>query len=335
LAHGNLRDGDAVVTSHGLIFYVVGYEHPEDRYHAILKYVPENLAEELGLDWVDIRWEMGGTTLYRPRELYSPEAYGRLIEALRCSYPDYLLLSERLGRWLVTVPRRLIEEVYVPSRQLTRIRRRGARDRFEERALELIGLLSKVAGVPQGFFGVHGSISLGSSHEGSDVDLSVYGASNFRRVKEALAELEEEGRLTLSRGDRVDAKRLNRGVFQGDRFVINATRRFSEIERRRRTYRPLGPVELECTCVSDEEAVFRPAVYRVSGCRPLGNIRLQLQGVSEVVSMIGRQRSLVRPGEAMRARGVLEQVFEGNEAVHYRVFVGSALPGEYMDWVDP
>jgi hypothetical protein len=79
LAHGNLRDGDAVVTSHGLIFYVVGYEHPEDRYHAILKYVPENLAEELGLDWVDIRWEMGGTTLFRPRELYSPEAYGRLI----------------------------------------------------------------------------------------------------------------------------------------------------------------------------------------------------------------------------------------------------------------
>lgn len=335
MAHGNLRDGDAVVTSHGLIFYVVGYEHPEDRYHAILKYVPEDLAEELGLDWVEIRWEMGGTTLYRPRELYSPEAYGRLVEALRRFCPDYLFLSKRLGRWLVTVPRRFIKEVYIPSRQLTRIRRRGARDRFEERALEFIGLLSRASGMPQGFFGVHGSISLGTSHEGSDVDLSVYGASNFRRVKTALAKLEEEGVLTLSKGDRVDAKRLNRGVFQGDRFVINATRLFSEIERRRRTYQPLGPVELECTCISDVEAVFRPAVYRVSDCGPLGDGGPQLQGVSEVVSMIGRQRDLVRPGEVMRARGVLEQVFEWGEAVHIRVFVGSALPGEYLDWVDP
>jgi hypothetical protein len=335
MAFTNLRDGDAIVTSHGLILYVVGYEHPEDRYQAILKYVPENLAEELGLDWVEIRWEMEGTTLYRPRELYSPEAYGRLVEALRHSYPDYLFLSERLRRLLVTVPRRLIKEIYLPSRQLMRIRRRGARDRFEERALELIDLLSQAAGVPQGFFGVHGSISLGISHEGSDVDLSVYGASNFRRVKTALAKLEEEGRLILSRGDRVDAKRLNRGVFRGDRFVINATRRFSEIGRRYRAYQPLGPVELECACVSDEEAVFRPAVYRVSDCRPLGDGGTQLQGVSEVVSMIGRQRDLVRPGETMRARGVLEQVFEGDEAVHLRVFVGSALPGENLDWVDP
>ena len=48
--------------------------------------------------------------------------------------------------------------------------------------------------------------------------------------------------------------------------------------------------------------------------------------------MIGRQRDLVRPGEMMRARGVLEKVFERDEAVHLRVFVGSALPGEYLSW---
>jgi len=36
-----LRDGDAVVTVHGFIFYVFGYDHPGDRYHGFLKYVPE------------------------------------------------------------------------------------------------------------------------------------------------------------------------------------------------------------------------------------------------------------------------------------------------------
>jgi predicted nucleotidyltransferase len=271
LAYHNLRDGDAVVTSHGLVFYVVGYEHPGDRYHAILKYVPEGLAERLNLDWVNIRWNMRGTTLYRPRELYSPETYLRLVEAFRRSFPEYLLHSKQLGRWVVA---------------------------------------------------------------GSDIDLSVYGASHFREVKKALVKLESEGELDLHRVDRVDAKRLNRGVFRGERFMVNATRQFSEIERRRRAYRPIGPVEVECRCVSDERAVFRPAVYKVAGCEAIGDSEPIMHEVSEVVSMIGRHRYTVEAGETIRARGILEEVVEGACAWH-RVFVGSALPGEYLDWLGP
>lgn len=334
MAYHNLRDGDAVVTSHGLIFYVVGYEHPCERYHAILKYVPEGLAERLDLDWVDIRWNMGGTTLYRPKELYSPEAYLKLVEAFRRSFPEYLFHSDQLGRWVMTVPRGLVIGVYRPSRQLMRIARRGAEDRFEERALELIGLLSSATGITRGFFGVHGSISLGTSHEGSDIDLSVYGASHFREVRRALIKLESEGALELNREDRINAKRLNRGVFRGERFVVNATRRFSEIERRCLAPRPMGPVEVECKCVSDDGAVFRPAVYKVAGCEAVGDSEPLTHEVSEIVSMIGRHRYTVEAGETIRVRGVLEEVVEGPRAWH-RVFVGSALPGEYLDWLGP
>ncbi|RLI09036.1 hypothetical protein DRO42_05275 [Candidatus Bathyarchaeota archaeon] len=335
MAFLNLRDGDAVVTAHGFIFYIFGYDRAGDGYDAFLKYVPEEHAALFDLDWLDVHWRLKGATLLRPRDLYSPEAYPKLVEAFRRSFPEYLRFSQQLGRWMITVPRPLIEEAYIPSRQLTRLMRRGAADPLEENALTLIRLLSEASAVSLGFFGVHGSISLGMHHEGSDIDIAVYGASHFRRVKQALAGLESEGVLALRRETRIDGKRLNGGVFRGVGFVVNATRRFSEIRRWRRIYRPLGVVEVECRCSSAEESVFRPALYRVEGCTSVGGSDPRVEWVSEVVSMVGLYRDVVEAGEALRARGVLEEVVEETGRRHLRVVVGSATPGEYLDWLEP
>ena len=333
MVYSNLRDGDAVVTTHGFVFYVFGYEHLPDRYHGFLKYVPETLSDRFDLDWIDVTWGMGDTTLVRPRELYSPRSYQRLLEAFRSSFPAYLHHSEQLGRWMISVPKNHISRVYRPSERLMLLRRRGPRDDLEEKALALIELLSEASGVSPGFFGIHGSLSLGTHHEGSDIDVSVYGASNFRGVKEALIGLEEEGHMVLKKAERFDVRRMNRGVFLGEDFVANATRRYSEVPRQRRSYRPLGPVEVECLCSSAEESVFRPAIYKVRGCVSVGSEPLDVGGVTEVVSMIGQYRDVVSAGERMRARGVLEEV-DGGEGCS-RVVVGSSLPGEYIDWPEP
>jgi predicted nucleotidyltransferase len=327
-----LRDGDAVVTVHGFIFYVFGYEHPGDRYHGFLKYVPEEHGVAFDLDWLDVSWRKGDTTLLRPVELYSPATYPRLIDSFRRSFPQYLYRSEELGRWMITVPRDLIREVYRPDLQLERLMERGASDLLEEKALDLIEFLSEASGVPPGCFGVHGSISLGTSHAGSDVDLSVYGSSHFRDVKRALVSLEAEGVLGLSRGDRLERKRLNRGTFEGERFVVNATRLFSEMSEVQRRYRPLRPVEVECLCISADESMFRPAIYGVEGCRVESGEGVV--PVSKVVSMIGTYRDVVSEGEMMSARGVLEEVSEDGGPTGYRVVVGSSGAGEYVDWVE-
>ena len=84
----NLRDGDAVATTHGLIFYVFGYEHPPDRYHGFLKYVPEGLASRFDLPWLPCTWNNRGTTLVRPTEIYDPETSPRLIDGFRAALPD-------------------------------------------------------------------------------------------------------------------------------------------------------------------------------------------------------------------------------------------------------
>jgi hypothetical protein len=251
------------------------------------------------------------------------------VEAFRNHYPDYAYHSAQLDRWMITIPRKLIADVYTPSRQLMLLKRRDTADTLEEKAVSLIELISEAAEIPQAYLGVHGSISLGTHHEGSDIDLAVYGTTNFRRAKQALIQLEARGSLGLKRGDRIDTKRLNRGVYRGVDFVVNATRRYSEIRTRPRTYHPMDPVEVECHCTSSRESIFRPAVYEVDGCREVGG--RSLPDVTEIVSMIGMFRDVVAEGEVIRAKGVLEEVEESGRR-WLRVVVGAAYPGEYLDW---
>jgi predicted nucleotidyltransferase len=332
LADSPLRDGDAVLTTHGFIFYVFGYEHPADRYHGFLKYVPRDESESFEIEWLDLGWEMDGRDIIRPLELYSPESYSKMIKGFREHFPEYLYYSKQLDRWMITIPRDHIMRVFRPSKRLKEIIDKGASNSLEEEALSLIQELVAVSGVSTDCFGVHGSISLGTSREGSDIDLSVYGASNFRLVKKGLLEAEEAGLLSLKRGDRAERRRLNSGVYNGRDFVVNATRLASEIDDRLRSYRPIGPVEAECLCVRDDEAMFRPAVYRVQDCTSLDGA-VDVGEVSEVVSMIGSYRDLVARGERIRVRGFLEEVARGDES-WLRVVVGSGRAGEYLDWLE-
>ncbi|MCW3978359.1 MAG: hypothetical protein NWF12_01300 [Candidatus Bathyarchaeota archaeon] len=330
MAHHNLRDGDAVLTEDGFIFYVFGYEHPPDRYHGFLRYVPERHKQHFGLEWLDLGWWMKGVKIVRPLEIYIPESHHEILEAFRRTFPDYLQYSEPLGRWMITVPKEKIAEAYVPSRRLLSLLRRGAEGLLEERALSLIGILSKETSIPMGFFGVRGSISLGTSRPGSDIDIAIYGSSNHRKVKSALLRLEGEGLLELKRESRLDRKRLNKGTFQGKDFVINATRRFSEMRAHQTAQRPLEPAKAECVCASAREAMFRPAIYGIEECEVVGDSGV-LYEVSQIVSMIGTYRDVVKEGESFRARGVLEEVQDEAETWH-RLVVGSGRPGEYLEW---
>jgi predicted nucleotidyltransferase len=332
MTNTNLRDGDAVATTHGLIFYVFGYEHPPDRYHGFLKYVPEALSSLFDLHWLPYKWNYRGTTLVRPTEIYDPENHTRLVENFRAALPEYILHDPDLDRPMITIPHALIEKAYIPSEQLKVLASRGFQDPLEERALELLTLISETSGVPMQDLGVHGSISLGTHQEGSDIDLSVYGARNYTEAKKALIALEERGCFTLKRDDRIDAKRLNRGLYEGIDVVVNATRKRSEITSIRRTYRPLGPAEIKATCTSTGEAPFRPATYEITNPHPLRPSHPMAPEATEIVSMIGMYRDIAEPGETLWARGTLEEISSPTLGRWIRLIVGSGQPREYIDW---
>jgi predicted nucleotidyltransferase len=294
--------------------------------------VPEAHADKLGLDWLDTRWSFEGTSLVRPRGLYSPENHTDLIVALRRCFPDYVSFSDELNRWMIGVPRGLIREAFIPSMQLMLLKRRGTENTLEKNALDLVEILSRRSGVPMGFFGIHGSISLGMHREFSDIDISVYGACNYNLVKKSLIELEGEGSLTISRENAYDARRMNRGLFRRTDFVVNATRRFSEIDQKGESVKPLGEAEVECLCVNAEESVFRPAVYEVSECSEVDGRLPNKRNIYRIVSMNGLFRDIVRPGEKIRARGMVESVTDDRYGRYFRLVVGSGAKGEYLSW---
>lgn len=318
------RDGDIILTDEGLVFYTMGYAHPEDRVTAYLKYVPLSLKHLFDVPWLPYTWHLGEIPLVRPAKLYSPKIYRSVISALRRISEDYVYYSPNDGKEIVTVPKERIRRVYVPGECLKLLLSKEELDPLEERAVNVIRLLSEKSGVPLSDFGIHGSISLQMHSEESDVDITVYGSENFRRVKGALARLVEEGVAEPLLADRFDDLRRNRVVFEGVRVVVNATRKLEEIREKygQYMYRALEPVEVECTVTEDWEAVFRPAVY---------GVECEERRIRQVVSMIGQFRDVAHRGERVRVKGMLERV-EGADGSWLRIVVGSGVGDDEYIW---
>jgi len=323
------RDGDVIVSADRFIFYTFGYDHPEDRVISFLKYVPAKHASRFCIEWTKYGWSFMGEDMVRPKELFSPENHLKLIGSFKKSFPGYLHYSRMLKRWLIAVPKRLIWRVFDPSQCLIELLKKSERDSLEEKAIQLINKLSSESDVPLASFGIHGSISLGMHHEGSDIDVIVYGASSFSRVIDAMKMLEGKGEIDLVRETFYDERKLNKGIFNHVRFNVNATRTLSEICPRMLHFEPVAQIEASCKVVNDDEAMFRPAIYKVSECAIESGPSFYADSVSEVCVMIGQFRSLASKGDKILVSGMLERVRSDDEE-WFRIVVGSGLRDEYM-----
>jgi len=328
-SYSRVRDGDILVTERGFVFCVFGYEHPKGKLVSFLKYVPEEYAHLFELEWLPHRWRYRGRTLLRPRELYGPREYREIVGVFKEKFPEYVHYESALGKWIIAVDLGSVEEVYKARESLRKLFEKEDRDRLEQRAVELVKLLSDRSRVPLEYFGLRGSIAMGMHTELSDIDLAVYGAAEFRRVLNSLIELEASGDLELSRRNWYERTRLNCGYFRGARFVINAVRRDEEIPGVEYEYRPSGSIDALCRVVEDRECVFRPAVYGVECLDPPSG------EIVQVVSMVGIHRCIARKGDLIRVSGVLERVYRSGRGLEYsRIVVGTGREGERLEVLD-
>ncbi|WXG39911.1 MAG: hypothetical protein WED07_03645 [Candidatus Freyarchaeum deiterrae] len=325
------RDGDAILTKEGFIFYTIGYVHPDDRVIAFIKYIPKDLKDRFDVPWLPYEWVLEGNPLVRPEKLYSPKIYSSFISSLREIIPDAVYFNPYVGKELVTVPKDHIKAVYVPNESLQFLLRKKEHDELERKAVEVIGMLSKESGVPVEDFGIHGSISLQMHNYQSDIDIAIYGSENFRKVKEAFHSLATRGEVSILEADEFDPIRQNRGVYQSSRFVINAIRKTEEITERfgQYKYEATKPVEAVCLVVNNNASMFRPSVYEVNNCKSK-----QIKKVEEpksIVSMIGQFRDFASVGEKIKVRGMLEKEEELTTGKkEYRIVVGSGKGEEYL-----
>lgn len=330
-------DGDTFVTREGFIFNTFGYEHPNNRVFAFLKYIPAEFKELFNVDMLERTWRYGGRTLFRAEKLYTAKNYKSFIATFRKNFPAYLYYCYLRNKELISAPLNLIEQVYVPKNCLTALKQLKQLDTLQKMALELISMISEESKVGTEDFGVHGSIALNMHAPESDIDFVVYGSQNFRKVEAAIARLVDAGKLSYIAGNRIEAARKFQGRYNKKIFMYNATRKPEEIKTQYGMHRfsSLKPLRFQCTVSDDTENMFRPATYKITDYKPL-NAESELPAdriPDRVVANIGCYRNVARAGNPIKVAGTLERVESIKTGeVTYQVIVGTATSEEEYIW---
>jgi predicted nucleotidyltransferase len=336
------KDRDFIETVDGMIWCVVGYLHPPDRYTAYVKYVPSEEG----------KWRRGDSGYSRVIPFYHVSqveaTYGLLMER----HPEYVYQCPVRNITVSSVPRERVVVYHRPRARLASLMRNGGEDELEEKLVELARLLCDTSGFEVGDLGVTGSLLTGShSPEFSDIDLTVYGMEASRRLKEAILENRGEngsvrpfseerkrewsrsrtGRLSLTFEQLMTfaERRWNYGVYDGTYFSAHPVRTDAEIteEYGDLRYVQAGLVEGRAVIEDSSESIYLPAIYKVSEVEMKGSEG----GVSEIVSYEGLYCDMFKSGDVVEFRGVLECV-TGRRSFD-RVVVGSAgsLPSYIKD----
>lgn len=330
-------DGDTFVTKEGFILNTFGYEHPNDRVFAFLKYIPAEYKELFNVEMLERTWEYCGKQLFRAEKLYTAKNYQTFIEAFRKNFPDYLYYDQYRDKELITAPLNKIEDVFVPREKLVWLQKLPKRDQLQDMALELIELIGKESGVELKDMGVHGSIALNMHAPQSDIDFVVYGTDNFRKVEAGVELMVNAAKLSYIVGNRLDAARKFQGRYKKKIFMYNATRQFEDVKINYGQYKftPLDPVRFICTISDDRETMYRPATYKISGYKPQDpESELPLDKIPvQVISNIGCYRNIAKKGSQIKVAGKLERVEStSSNEVFYQVVVGTATSEEEYIW---
>ena len=331
------KDRDFIETAEGLLFCVVGYLHPPDRYTAYLKYLPA----------ADGKWSRGETRYARAIPYYHVSQVEETYALLRERYPRYLFSCPVRNITVSSVPRAMVKTYYRPRRRLRSLLAEGAGDALEQRLIDLVTLLSDLSGLSDGDFGVTGSLLTGShSPEFSDMDITVYGLRASQGLKAALIEaakvggaiqtlsrermagwsLNRTGRFPLRFEELMDIaeRRWNYGLYRGAYFSVHPVRTDGEITERYgdRIYRQRGVAAGTAEIKDSRESIYLPAIYRVENAEVEAAARGE---VEQVVSYEGLFCDIFEEGERIEFRGVLEEV--SGDGGHCRVVVGAAGSG--------
>jgi uncharacterized protein len=326
-------DGDTFVSNEGFIFNVFGYEHPEDRVFAFLKYIPEDYMRLFNVDFLRRTWTYAGRKLFRAEKLYTAGNYQDFLRVFKDHFPEYVYSCPFRKKEVIAVPMSSVKRVYVPRDCLTSLASLRVTDALQRDTLEFINVVSDESGIKKDDFGVHGSVALGMQSKKSDIDIVVYGSWNFRRLEKAIGGLVSANRLRYQCSNSLDRARHFKGRFKTRLFMYNAVRKRDEIkpEYGNFSYTTIKPVEFTCTVSDDSQSMFRPAIYGIRDIdeKEWANIFPAMMVPCAVVSMIGCYRNVARKGDRMRVSGMLERVeclAIGN--MHYQVVVGSGANEE-------
>lgn len=166
------KDGDFLRTVEGMLFCVVGYLHPPDKYTAYLKYIPTPQG----------RWHKDQERYDRILTRYNLSNVRDTVGYLEENYPHYIHYCPVRDMEFSMVLDEYVEEYYLPGERLLEILTAPC-DPLEEAAAELALKVARGAEIRVEDQGLTGSLLLGIHDPSfSDIDLAVVGLKNALRV---------------------------------------------------------------------------------------------------------------------------------------------------------
>ncbi len=325
------KDRDFIETPEGLLFCVVGYLHPPDKYTAYLKYSPA----------AEGRWRRQGTAYHRELAYYHAHQAAQTLDTLQAHYPGYVHYCPVRDVTFSMVPRDRVRTYYCPEERLAQLLNAPA-DPLEEQVAQLIESVRHAAGIPLANLGITGSILL-SIHDPSfsDIDIMVYGREAVGQMRAAVAEnripgispldeaflggwrqeIAEHHNLTDQEVRWLVARRWNFKYYgQGRYLSLHPVRSDAEIQEvyGEHYYRDAGVVKLRAIISDAADSIFLPAIYGIERVKILEGPVVEIREICSYEGLFSQAADL---GQEVEARGKLERLDQGPL---YRLVIGSS-----------
>jgi len=186
MANVKLRDRDGIVTKEGIIFRVLGNNHPKGAYFCDAEYGSAKIFHSK--DPRALRNGGGNDRIFY--KFYDDEGW----KFVSSKYPHYLVPNKMLKTNIVGINKSDIAEVYVPQKRLKVLLKEKNADKLRNAMKRVQAKVQKNSGLEAKDFGVFGSMLYGFDHpDFSDIDLLVYGIPQIAKVREALSDLYSDG----------------------------------------------------------------------------------------------------------------------------------------------
>jgi len=345
-----VRDRDSPVTKEGIIFRVMGYNHPLNACFCDVEYAPETIyvSEE--------KRALREGKCCRYYKFY----FDGGLKFIKRNYPQYTIFSEVFGKRLVGLKEGDIAELRRPDQRLKGLLESDRDDKLVRSLRSLLDLILEVSSLKLSDFGVFGSLMHYFYHEDySDIDLVIYGREELRELLEVLGDFYKGKESELMN----EFDTVSPSSFENWRFKHYSPKEYVEYQRRKLIYavyktpyrlikvefepvmkweevtneypmyariRPLAFVEAKVRVINDDSSYFMPSTYEVEV--------IELKGYSgqvdirRVVSYVEEFRMQLKEGETGLVRGVLEEVMLKSGEVFHQITL-SYISKNYFEQV--
>jgi predicted nucleotidyltransferase len=186
MANVKLRDRDGIITKEGIIFRVLGNNHPRGVYFCDAEYGSAKIFNSK--DPRALRNGGGSNKVFY--KFYDDEGWKFVTN----KYPQYLVPHKMLKTNVVGVNRADIAETLQPQKRLKVLLKERNADKLRNAMRRVQGTVQKHAGLQMTDFGVFGSMLYGFDHpDYSDIDLLIYSGPQVAKVRETLNDLYSDG----------------------------------------------------------------------------------------------------------------------------------------------